>query len=221
MKRHVFKMCITIRVLISTLQFTTSLFVSCNELKTVVVDISFRASECYCLELLRKVWDVISVRHSVHTLILLQCLFPVSFCSVLKMEIQHTKCDRVLISCSDDLLSANDWCVGVNLSAEMRHVKFELCCRFVWTSLAPAENSDLWFLNLSYFVRAVSRTLVLEFLSCRASPVGVLPDACWGYGGQRSIFDQNLICLKTWTASPAVSQIKPRFGQLIVEEMKH
>jgi len=38
----------------------------------------------------------------------LHCLFPVSFCSVLKIEIQHTKCDRVISSCSDDLLSAND-----------------------------------------------------------------------------------------------------------------
>jgi len=221
MKRHVLKMRLTISMLISRLQNTTSLFLSCNMLKTVVVNVPFRGGECYCLELLRKVWDVISVRHSVHTLILLQCLFPVSFCSVLKMEIEHTKCDRVISSCSDDLLSANDWCVGVSLSAEIRHVKFGLCCRFVWKSLPPAENSDLWFLNLSYFVRAVSRTLVLEFLMCRVSPVGVLTDACWGYGGQRSIFDQNQICLKTWTASPAISQIKPTFGQLIVEEMKH
>lgn len=91
------------------------------------------------------------------------------------------------------------------VSAEIRHVKFGLCWRFVWKSLAPAENSDLWFLNLSYFVRAVSRTLVLEFLSCRASPLGVLTDACWGYGGQRNIFDHNQICLKTRTACPAIS----------------
>lgn len=108
MKRHVFKMCLTTRMLISTLQFPACFFLSCNVLKTVVVNVSFRAGECYCLELLRKVWDVLSVRHSVHTLILLHYLFPVSFYSVLKMEIQHTKCDRVISSCSDDLLFAND-----------------------------------------------------------------------------------------------------------------
>jgi hypothetical protein len=112
MKRRVLKMCSTLRMLISTLQFTASLFLSCNVRKTVVVNVSFRAGECYCcmqcLVLLRKVLAVISIRHAPHALILLHFLFPVSFCSVLKIEIQHTKCDRVISSCSDDLLSAND-----------------------------------------------------------------------------------------------------------------
>ena len=76
-------------MLISTLQFTTSLFLFCNVRKTVVVNVSFRAGEYYCcmqcLVLFPKAWDVISIRHSAHTLILLHCLFPVSFCSVLKI----------------------------------------------------------------------------------------------------------------------------------------
>jgi hypothetical protein len=55
------------------------------------------------------------------------------------------------------------------VSAEIRRDKFGLGWRFGWISLAPAENSDFWFLNLSNFVRAVSRTVILEFLSCTAS----------------------------------------------------
>jgi hypothetical protein len=51
--------------------------------------VSFRAGKCYCCMqchmLFRKVWDVVSVRHSAHTLILLHCLFPDSFCSALKI----------------------------------------------------------------------------------------------------------------------------------------
>jgi hypothetical protein len=66
------------------------------------------------------------------------------------------------------------------LSGEIRRETFGLYWRFVWISLAPAENSNLWFLSLSYFVRVVTRTLVLEFLSCRASPLAVLKGCVLG-----------------------------------------
>lgn len=170
MKRHALKVCSLIRMLISTLQFTASLFLCCNVFKTAVANVSFRAGWCdccmQCLVLFRKILNVDSIRHSAHTLILFHSLYPVLFCSVL----QHTKCDGAVSSCSDDLHLWLSAVFELLVSAEIRREKFGLCWSFVCKSQDPAKNSDLWFLNLSFFVRAVSRTLVLEFLSCRASP---------------------------------------------------
>lgn len=206
MKRHTLKVCSIIRMLISTLQFTTYFFLCCNVFKTVVVNVSFRAGWCdccmQCLVLFRKVLNVESIRHCAHTLILFHSLCPVLFCSVL----QHTKCDGAISSCSDDLHS---WLSGVFellVSTEIRREKFGLCWSFVCRSQAPAKTliSDSstsplsepclepWFLS-SWAVGRVPRSQ--EYLRMRVG----------GYGGQRSIFDQNQICLKTWTAFLAIS----------------
>jgi hypothetical protein len=63
---------------------------------------------CNAIVLFRKLWNVIATPYSAHTLTLFHSLYPGSFCFVLKIEIQHTKCDGVISSCSDDLHSAND-----------------------------------------------------------------------------------------------------------------
>ena len=179
MKRHTLKVCSIIRMLISTLQFTTYFFLCCNVFKTVVVNVSFRAGWCdccmQCLVLFCKVLNVESIRHCAHTLILFHSLCPVLFCP-LTHEVRWSY--QFLFRWSPLMTVRGVWitCVDWNTARKIRTL-LEFCVQVTGSS----QNSDLWFLNLS-FVRAVSRTLVLEFLSCRASPQesGVLTNACWG-----------------------------------------
>lgn len=142
MKRHTLKVCSIIRMLISTLQFTTYFFsLCCNVFKTVVLNVSFRAGWCdccmQCLVLFRKVLNVDSIRHSAHTLILFHYLCPVLFCFVLFCPPTHEVrwSYQFLFRWSPPMTVRGVWvaCVGWNTARKIRTL-LEFCVQVTGSS---------------------------------------------------------------------------------------